>query len=114
MTRGRCRNEQCARQSFVERLGKSAPSHARRTRQSVQARSAGGGHLRLVELAAGTELPNYRSRLGAERSAEATARWLQQHPEVEIVSRDRCGVYAQGVGRGAPQARQVAGRFHLL
>jgi hypothetical protein len=49
-----------------------------------------------------------------ERSAEATARWLEQHPEVEIVSRDRCGLYAQGVRRGAPQARQVADRFHLL
>jgi hypothetical protein len=31
MTRWRCRNDQCARQSFVERLDKSAPSHARRT-----------------------------------------------------------------------------------
>jgi transposase len=49
-----------------------------------------------------------------ERSAEATAQWLQQHPEVEIVSRDRCGLYAQGARRGAPQARQVADRFHLL
>ncbi len=49
-----------------------------------------------------------------ERSAESTAQWLQQHPEIEIVSRDRCGLYAQGARRGAPQARQVADRFHLL
>ena len=43
-----------------------------------------------------------------------TAQWLGQHPEVEIVSRDRCGLYAQGAHESAPQARQVADRFHLL
>ncbi len=49
-----------------------------------------------------------------ERSAESTAQWLSKHPEVEIVSRDRCGLYAGGARQGAPQARQVADRFHLL
>ena len=49
-----------------------------------------------------------------ERSAGSTAQWLSQHPEVEIVSRDRCGLYAQNARQGAPQARQVADRFHLL
>jgi len=48
------------------------------------------------------------------RSAEATADWLKQHPEVEFVSRDRCGLYAQGIRKGAPSARQVADRFHLM
>jgi transposase len=33
---------------------------------------------------------------------------------VEIVSRDRCGLYAQAAREGASQARQVADRFHLL
>lgn len=50
----------------------------------------------------------------ADRTTARTADWLRQHPEVEIVSRDRCGLYAQGAHEGAPQARQVADRFHLL
>jgi len=33
---------------------------------------------------------------------------------MEIVSRDRCGLYAQAAREGAPQARQVADRFHLV
>jgi transposase len=49
-----------------------------------------------------------------DRSANSTAEWFKRHPEVEIVSRDRCGLYAQGARQGAPQANQVADRFHLL
>ena len=48
------------------------------------------------------------------RSAEAVAAWLQDHPEVEIVSRDRGDCYIKGAGQGAPQATQVADRWHLL
>jgi len=39
---------------------------------------------------------------------------LERHPSVEIVSRDRCGLYAQAAREGGPQARQVADRFHLM
>jgi len=35
----------------------------------------------------------------SDRSAEATAGWLSQHTKVEIVSRDRCGLYAEGARR---------------
>jgi transposase len=48
-----------------------------------------------------------------DRSVARAAQWLERHPSVEIVSRDQCGLYAQAVREGAPQARQVADRFHL-
>ena len=47
----------------------------------------------------------------SERSAEATAHWLSQHTKVEIVSRDRCGLYPEGTRQGAPQARQSPTAF---
>lgn len=48
-----------------------------------------------------------------DRFARAPGQWLAQHRGIEIVSRDRCGLYAEGTRQGAPQARQVADRFHL-
>ena len=50
----------------------------------------------------------------ADRSAGAAADWFKKHPEIEVVSRDRAGLYADAARQGAPQARQVADRFHLL
>lgn len=48
------------------------------------------------------------------RSADALCDWLKEHPEVEIISRDRADDYIRGATDGAPQAIQVADRWHLL
>ena len=49
-----------------------------------------------------------------DRSAETLARWLKAHPGVEVITRDRSTEYIRGVTLGAPHARQVADRFHIV
>jgi transposase len=48
-----------------------------------------------------------------DREAESVKQWLLAHPEIEIVSRDRGGAYADGAAQGAPQAQQIADRWHV-
>ena len=48
-----------------------------------------------------------------DRAVETVSAWLQNHPKIEIVSRDCSQEYASAIKKGAPQARQVSDRWHL-
>lgn len=48
------------------------------------------------------------------REVETVKKWLEIHPGIEIITRDRATCYSQAAELGAPQAIQVADRWHLL
>jgi transposase len=163
--RWRCRNSQCERRIFTERLPRVALPHARWTcRLAEILRVFGHGtggrpaerllsrlgmvasdntilrHLkgsrpvpavvrppRVIGIDdwAWTKGQNYGTIMVdletrtvvdvlADRSSTSVARWLDCRPGIEIICRDRHGLYAEGSRLGAPEARQVADRFHLI
>jgi transposase len=48
-----------------------------------------------------------------DRTVDTSAAWMALHPQLDLVSRDRGGDYAAAAHKSAPQATQVADRFHL-
>ena len=52
--------------------------------------------------------------LVARSGVSNAQKWLEDHPGVEVVSRDRATTYALAVSQALPQAVQVADRWHLL
>jgi transposase len=163
--RWRCRNADCSRRIFVERLDEVARPHARWSHPLAEilrvfGHGAGGrpaerllgklgmtasdhtilrhlrravsrtptpSTLRVIGIddwawtkgqSYGTIMVDLETHTVADvlpdRSALSVAKWLRQHPGVEVVCRDRHGLYAEGARQGAPQARQVADRFHLI
>jgi transposase len=48
------------------------------------------------------------------RDGVALKAWLLDHPSVELITRDRWAAFARAAAEGAPQAQQVADRWHLL
>ncbi len=49
-----------------------------------------------------------------DRTATTVATWLRSVPTVEAITRDRSTEYTRGAAEGAPHARQIADRWHLL
>jgi transposase len=164
--RWRCRNPNCKRLIFCQRLNQVSHQHARETKRfgevaQLIAYALGGragerlscrlgfpvsndtllrrvkrmaqvrppsGPLRVVGVDEwawrkgygryGTILVDLERGVVADmlpdRSATSFEKWLQEHRGVKIISRDRDGVYAEGGSSGAPRAKQVADRFHLV
>src|SRR5712692_608549 len=50
----------------------------------------------------------------ADRSVETVSAWLKMHPSIDTISRDGSSQYASAMKKGAPQARQVSDRWHLV
>ena len=49
-----------------------------------------------------------------ERTVETVSAWLEEHPTIDTISRDGSSEYASAIKKGAPQAREVSDRWHVV
>ena len=49
-----------------------------------------------------------------DRTVETVSAWLKKHPSLDTISRDGSSEYASAIKKGAPQAREVSDRWHLV
>jgi len=49
-----------------------------------------------------------------DRTVETVSTWLEEHPTIDTISRDGSSEYASAIKKGAPQAREVSDRWHLV
>src|SRR3984957_13481084 len=49
-----------------------------------------------------------------DRASGTSAAWLRDHPSIEFIARDRGASYGDAASKGAPQAVQIADRWHLF
>src|SRR5713101_4253724 len=49
-----------------------------------------------------------------DRTVETVSAWLEEHPTIDTISRDGSSEYASAIKKGAPQARDVSDRWHLV
>jgi len=49
-----------------------------------------------------------------DRQSDTAASWFRDHPDIDFVARDRGASYIEAASKGAPQAIQVADRWHLV
>ncbi len=103
-----CGTPTCPRKIFTERLPGLVESYARMTSRLIALVQALG-------LVAGGQMGTRQIiDVLADRESATVETWLKEHPEVTIVSRDRGKEFAKAATLGAPQARQVVDRFHVV
>lgn len=65
----------------------------------------------------GTILVNLETRKPVDliqgRSAETLQKWLEAHPQVQVISRDRSKEYKAGIDAALPDVLQIVDRWHL-